>query len=59
MPIDAAELAASIGSLYRLDLERGLAPTLQQVVDAAKVLVGADVHGRVHPAHRHVGRRQP
>ncbi len=45
MPIDPAELAASIGSLYRLDLDRGLAPTLRQVVDAAKVLVGADGAG--------------
>jgi GAF domain-containing protein len=45
MPIDPAELAASIGTLYQLDLDRGLAPTLQQVVDAAKVLVGADGAG--------------
>jgi GAF domain-containing protein len=45
MPIDPAELTASIGSLYKLDLDRGLAPTLQQVVDAAKVLVGADGAG--------------
>ena len=45
MPIDPAELATSIGSLYKLDLDRGLAPTLQQVVDAAKVLVGADGAG--------------
>ena len=45
MPIDPAELTASIGSLYQLDLDRGLAPTLQQVVDAAKVLVGADGAG--------------
>jgi hypothetical protein len=29
MPIDPAELAASIGTLYQLDLDRGLAPTLQ------------------------------
>jgi hypothetical protein len=40
MPIDPVELAASMGPLYRLDMERGLAPTLQQVVDAAKVLAG-------------------
>jgi GAF domain-containing protein len=45
MPIDPAELVTSIGSLYKLDLERGLAPTLQQVVDAAKVLAGADGAG--------------
>lgn len=45
MPIDPAELAASIGTLYKLDLDRGLGPTLQQVVDAAKVLVGADGAG--------------
>jgi len=45
MPIDPAELVTSIGSPYKLDLERGLAPTLQQVVDAAKVLAGADGAG--------------
>ena len=45
MPIDPAELATSIGTLYKLDLDRGLAPTLQQVVDAAKILAGADGAG--------------
>jgi GAF domain-containing protein len=45
MPIDPAELAASIGTLYKLDLDRGLAATLQQVVNAANVLVGADGAG--------------
>jgi GAF domain-containing protein len=45
MPIDPAELAASIGTLYKLDLDHGLAATLQQVVNAAKVLVGADGAG--------------
>jgi hypothetical protein len=30
--IDPAALTASIGKLYGLKLERGLAPTLQQVV---------------------------
>ena len=45
MPINPAELAASIGTLYTLDLDRGLPATLQQVVDAAMVLVGADGAG--------------
>jgi len=45
MPIDPAEPAASIGTLYQLDLERGLAATLQEVRDAAKVLVDADGAG--------------
>jgi hypothetical protein len=38
MPIDPSELAKSIGALDSLDPARGLAPTLQQVVDGAKQL---------------------
>jgi GAF domain-containing protein len=45
MPIDPSELSSSIGALGTLDLERGLAPTLQQVVDAAKQLFRADAAG--------------
>lgn len=36
MQIDLAALTASIGELYDLDLERGVAPTLQQVVMAPR-----------------------
>lgn len=42
MQIDPAALAASIGELHDLDLERGLTATLQQVVMAARTLFGAD-----------------
>ena len=45
MPIDPSDLAKSIGSLDNLDPERGLAPTLQQVTDAAKQLFRADGAG--------------
>jgi GAF domain-containing protein len=45
MPIDPSNLAKSIGGLNSLDPERGLAPTLQQVTDAAKQLFGADGAG--------------
>src|SRR5215210_3009671 len=45
MPIDPSELAKSIGALDSLDPERCLAPTLQQVVDGAKQLFGADAAG--------------
>jgi GAF domain-containing protein len=45
MPIDPAGLAKSIGALDTLDPRRGLAPTLQQVADAAKQLFGADGAG--------------
>ena len=45
MPIDPAELAKSIGALGILDPEAGLAPTLQQVVVAAKQLLDADAAG--------------
>ena len=43
MPIDPTDLAKSIGALGSLDPERGLAPTLQQIADAAKQLFAA--HG--------------
>jgi GAF domain-containing protein len=42
MQIDPAALAASIGGLHDLDLERGLPVTLQQVVMAARTVFGAD-----------------
>jgi GAF domain-containing protein len=45
MPIDPSNLSKSIGALHTLDLQRGLAPTLQQVADAAKQLFGADAAG--------------
>jgi hypothetical protein len=45
MPIDPADLAANIGELDGLDLERGLGPTVQQVVLAAKALFRADGAG--------------
>jgi GAF domain-containing protein len=45
MQIDPATLTSSIGDLYGLDLERGLAPTLQQVVLAAKTLFRVDGAG--------------
>jgi GAF domain-containing protein len=45
MPIDPTDLAKSIGALGTLDPERGLAPTLQQVTDAAKQLFQADGAG--------------
>jgi GAF domain-containing protein len=45
MQIDPAALAASIGELHNLDLDRGLTPTLQQVVTAATTLFGADGAG--------------
>jgi GAF domain-containing protein len=45
MPIDPTDLAKSIGSLGSLDPEPGLAPTLQQIADAAKQLFGADGAG--------------
>jgi GAF domain-containing protein len=45
MPIDPTDLAKSIGALGSLDPERGLAPTLQQIVDAAKQLFAADGAG--------------
>jgi GAF domain-containing protein len=45
MPIDPTDLAKSIGALGSLDPERGLAPTLQQITDAAKQLFAADGAG--------------
>jgi GAF domain-containing protein len=45
MPIDPTELATSIGALGALDPARGLAPTLQQIADAAKQLFTADAAG--------------
>ena len=45
MPIDPTDLAKSIGALGSLDPERGLAPTLQQIADAAKQLFCADAAG--------------
>ena len=45
MPIDPSELTNSIGAIGALDPERGLAPTLQHVVVAAKQLFEADGAG--------------
>ncbi len=45
MPIDPTDLAKSIGALGSLDPQRGLAPTLQQITDAAKQLFAADGAG--------------
>jgi GAF domain-containing protein len=45
MPIGPTDLAKSIGALGSLDPERGLAPTLQQIADAAKQLFSADGAG--------------
>jgi GAF domain-containing protein len=45
MPIDPSELTKSIGAIGTLDPEDGLAPTLQQIVIAAKQLFQADAAG--------------
>jgi GAF domain-containing protein len=45
MPIDPTDLARSIGALGSLDPQQGLAPTLQQIADAAKQLFAADAAG--------------
>jgi GAF domain-containing protein len=45
LQIDPAALAASIGALHDLDLERGLTATLQEIVLAARTLFGADGAG--------------
>ena len=45
MPIDPTDLAKSIGALGSLDAGKGLAPTLQQIADAAKQLFAADGAG--------------
>ena len=47
MPIDPSELTKSIGAIGSLDPEQGLAPTLQQVVVAAKQLFEADGAGQM------------
>jgi GAF domain-containing protein len=45
MPIDPAKLASSLGALDTLNVESGLARTVQQVVDSAKSLFNADRAG--------------
>jgi GAF domain-containing protein len=58
MPIDPADLVVSLATLGKLDFDRGLARTLQQVVDAAKKLLEADgvglmladTNGQLHQA---------
>jgi GAF domain-containing protein len=45
MPIDPTDLTKSIGAIGSLDPAQGLAPTLQQVVMAAKQLFSADGAG--------------
>jgi hypothetical protein len=45
MPIDPALLARSLGALETLDLEEGLATTLQQALRSAKTLLEADRAG--------------
>src|SRR5215216_5211989 len=45
MPIDPTHLDRSIGALVSLEPERGLAPTLQQIADAAMQLFAADGAG--------------
>jgi hypothetical protein len=45
MPIEPAQLASSLGALGSLNLEGGLARTLQQVLRSAKNLLGADRAG--------------
>jgi GAF domain-containing protein len=45
MPIDPSELTKSIGALGTLDPDHDLAPTLQQIVIAAKQLFQADAAG--------------
>jgi len=45
MPIDPTDLAKSIGALGSLNPDRGLAPSLQQIADAAKQLFSADAAG--------------
>jgi hypothetical protein len=42
MPIAPAELARSLGALDHLDVEQGLAATLEQVLGSAKTLLHAD-----------------
>jgi hypothetical protein len=45
MPIEPAQLARSLGTLGSLDVEQGLAVTLQQVLGSAKTLLDADRAG--------------
>ena len=45
MPIDPAHLARSLGALDTLDVERGFARALQQVLSSAKALLDADRAG--------------
>ena len=45
MPIEPAQLARSLGALDTLDLEAGLAMTLQQVLRSAKTLLEVDRAG--------------
>jgi len=45
MPIEPAQLARSLGALDTLDLEAGLAVTLQQVLRSAKTLLEVDRAG--------------
>ena len=42
MPIEPAQLASSLGALGSVDVERGLAVTLPQVLRSAKALLDAD-----------------
>jgi hypothetical protein len=45
MPIEPAQLARSLGSLGSLNLEGGLARTLQQVLRSVKTLLDTDRAG--------------
>src|ERR671933_1964319 len=45
MPIAPAQLASSFGALDAIDVEQGLAVTLQQVLRSAKTLLDADRAG--------------
>jgi GAF domain/ANTAR domain len=45
VPIDPAHLARSLGALDTLDVQRGFAGTLQQVLRSAKTLFDADLAG--------------
>jgi GAF domain-containing protein len=45
MPIDPARLASSLGTLSSLDVEQGLAVTLQQVLGSARTLLDVDMAG--------------
>jgi hypothetical protein len=45
VPIDPAHLARSLGALDTLDVQRGFAGTLQQVLRSARTLFDADLAG--------------